>query len=229
MRRPPPTFLTILLVSCGFLLPIEGVIDHVVFASDVTELVLSQAGFGETAYGDGDYGVGVSTSVEPSPTTTIATTTTTSAIVSMPTTEPVGSTTTITTRISASTTTVPTTVDESTTVQTIEQTSTQSQSHFDAVTHPAVVKRRASAFRWVVNPLGTFLDARAEHVPDWVRAIAPQLRVVGFLWLPFVIGFGMWLFLQHQHRIDSSDPKLTEAPLFEDEVVHFEDAAGDGG
>jgi hypothetical protein len=72
--------------------------------------------------------------------------------------------------------------------------------------------------------LGSFLDSRKDDLPDWFHAVVPPLRVAGYLWLPFLMAAAVWGFLRYQHRIDAHDPKLTEAPMYEEESpVTFED------
>lgn len=200
------SLVTIILISCAAGLPAEAVVLH---ALDAT--TSSSADFGATAYGDGDYGNGIAETA-PATTTTAppATTTTTQA--------PTTSTTTIANQTATTTAAEPITSTTSTTI-----TAPVTEAETPAAHTPAPKSTAPSKARWVLNPLGTLVRDHEDALPAWfANPYVRAAEALGYAWLPIAIGCTTWLYLRYQHRIDAADPKLTEAPLYEDEPPRFE-------
>jgi hypothetical protein len=201
-----------MLMSCAVLLPAEGVVHHVA-ARNIAETRMDD-GFGDIAYGEGDFGTGLPYAT----TTTIAVTTTTTATSAAP--APPG-----TSPQPEPAPTLPVTPPQVTTT-TIEVAQASSNN-----APPALVdipntetERKTSLVRWVTNPLGELLERHTDDFPKWAKdVLVTPLATAGYLWLPAILGGCIWMYLRYQHRLDANEEKIVQAPMFGDEPVEFDD------
>jgi hypothetical protein len=205
-RRPrKPSLLTIVLISCAFVLPVEaaGVQMGLISTVETTE---STASFSDSAYGEGDYGLGSNISEPTTAPTTLP-----------PAQAPATGVTTSTTFPTSTALAGPTTT---TTAPITQESSETAQPVSDAPDAPQ--KRSPSVAKWILNPLGAVVDRFEDRLPRWFNDfLAEPVSTAGWLWPPFAIGGAVWLYLRHQHRIDAHEEKLTASPLHNDDTVTF--------
>jgi hypothetical protein len=196
---------TIMLISCAVVLPTEAAVEHIVLTPAAEQR--ADDAFGDIAYGEGDYGNGMPSVAPASSTTTMPVTAITPE-------SPTAPSTTTAPPVSTSTTGV------------IEAGSPQSNNESRLVDLPpsAPAKQRTSLTKWVMNPLGELLERHTENFPRWAKdLVIKPLATAGYLWLPLLLGFGIWTYLRYQHRFDANEEKITDAPMFDADPVQFED------